>query len=92
VMTRRGRFRHRVSHIRAEEPLVLPLQEEIVLVLVRGAHATFRTPQVTADVVSGDTVWLGNSEAPSVEVIPKGALELHVVDIWATDLPMRAIG
>jgi uncharacterized protein len=92
VMTRRGLFRHRVAHFRANDTLALPVRSEIMLVLVDGALATFRTPQGTADVATGDTVWLAESEADSVEVIPKGAVKLYVVDIWPADLPPRATG
>ncbi|MGL4287112.1 MAG: HutD/Ves family protein [Phreatobacter sp.] len=85
VMTRRGRFRHRLTRIAADHPTRLSRSGAVMLVLFRGAGATLgATPDAglaEAMVADGDTVMLDAAADVALEIRPEGALDLYVIEI-----------
>jgi environmental stress-induced protein Ves len=85
VMTRRSRFRHHVWRLRTAVPAMVPRLGEIVALLVRGAGAELRTPEVVLRAEDGDAVLLDPMGTATVEIRPDAALELYIVDIWGSE-------
>jgi environmental stress-induced protein Ves len=82
VMSRRGRYRHLLSRVRAAGTTVLPRHGDIMIVLVGGSAANARCGSQREAVADGDTILLDEAEKTKLEIVPENAAELFVVDLW----------
>jgi len=82
VMTRRDRYRHRLSRLAAGAPVSLTRHGDLLAAVVRGAAATASTDTEAHALASGDTVLLDRSDGPRLEIAPAAAAQLYVIDLW----------
>jgi environmental stress-induced protein Ves len=92
VMTRRGRFTHRVVRLQADKAVTLPRDGDVMLVLVRGAGAAARTTDTNVHAGDGDTLLLTRTGSASVDIRPDAPLTLYVVDLWGSEQTRRVEG
>ena len=92
VMTRRGRFPHRVARLQADKPVTLPRDGDVTLVLVRGAGAAARTADTNVHAGDGDALLLTRTGPASVDIRPDAPRTLYVVDLWGSEQTRRVEG
>lgn len=82
VMTRRASHRHRLSRLAAAAPVSLTRRGDLLLVVAHGAAATASTDVEEHALAAGDTVLSDHADAPRLEIVPAGAAQLYVIDLW----------
>lgn len=82
VMTRRGRCRHQVSRRTIEGPVTLGRRGAVVLVLPLQAGLRAACCGQVFTLAAGDAGLCGAGGGGCIELIPEGATELFVIDLW----------
>ncbi len=82
AMTNRTGFRHRLSRLRAAEPLRLRREGEALLVVVRDAAATAHAGGSPHPIAAGDTIMLDRGAAQAIEIEPEAPAELYAIELW----------
>lgn len=82
VMTRRGRYRHLLSRLRASGAIVLPHHGDMMMVIVGRGEATLRAGGGRESLAARDTAILDEPGSARVEIAADGEAELFVIDLW----------
>ena len=82
VMTRRGRYRHLLSRVRIDAPLVLPCHGDVMIIVGWRNGARLRADSHGGTLGPRDAVLLDRADGPEIEVIPDGDAECFVIDLW----------
>lgn len=78
VMTRRGRFRHRLTRRMAEGAVALSREGDVVAALLLGSDATTGSGDVCRD---GDVLLIEKDGGSEMEIRPRGRCLLYVAEL-----------
>ena len=81
VMTRRGRCDHRVTRPAVVAPMTLAWEGDIGVLVAIGGAVDVRIGDETMALAATDALVLGDGDAREFEVIPRGAVDVFVVEI-----------
>jgi uncharacterized protein len=80
VMTRRGRFAHRVGRAEVVEPTTLPVAASATLIVCASGHVRATSPSGSQEIGPLDTLVLGGADAP-VSLAPESRASLLIVEL-----------
>lgn len=81
VMTRRGRYRHRMSAIAEGEPVSCSAKSSVMTAIFTTGDATLRWSSSAEQIHANDAVFPASDDG-IIEVTPGGLTRLYLIEIW----------
>jgi len=82
MMSRRSRYRHRLTRHRMTAASNVPLQGETIIALPRGSDIVLQYGGSSVTAPDGDTVIFERTGAHSVEIAPRHRAEVYLIELW----------